>query len=264
MKLPPGLDLTRLVTLKEAGRMKIGLHQNTMQGWQQRGLIKPVGIRRHPVNFLLNHTYRLGALIALQEKWLAACAAKIPRGYISASEAAVKLHVCHQTVRKMCRLGTLKAIQLPACNTRESWWVEESSISVYKGRLAAEEATGNRTFEFPAPAGYLSIRDLQARSGLTKNHLNNCIARGKLKAKKHVVRGIGVWIVSESEATRFCGKIAPLMIAKVPDEVAPVEKPLLAADHAVCLQARRELWERNGRVFRASRRNALVGRQRAG
>lgn len=261
MTIPPGLDLTQLVTLKEASTLGIGLNHSTLQGWQQRRLVQPVGTRRHPISGVLLHTYRLSSLVALQEKWLANIAATVPPGYVCGSDAATRLGMSSSHTRKLCRLGKLESIQLPASNTRESWFIRESSINIYLGRLAAEKAAGNRGYEYPAPAGYLSLRDLVARSGQSKNTLHGAIARNQLKAVKRTIRGIGVWIVTEAEALRFCGTVAPLKIAVVPPPIVNAEvNPIISPDDKLCLHARRELFAAKGRVFG----NALASAKQAG
>jgi hypothetical protein len=243
--MTPTIDPEQLVSLAESRSLGIGMRSARLYQWVKTNRLRPAGTRSRTHGAVV-WLYRLGDLIALRKEEVGNWDVPIPEGYIDLKHAAEKLNFTTAHTGRLCHIGKLKGIKLPASPTRSSWFVLEADIERF---LAANDrAHGSRAYSTPDT---MTLREAADRLGLAVTTVAHFCHDGVLKAQYHGRGRHGkntgrCWLIPISEVERLAAERAkPAETIGIPS----IMPDIISADHRRCLQARRERFEAAGRRF---------------
>lgn len=109
--------------------------------------------------------------------------------------------------------------------------------------------------ETARPEGYVTMSEASDLLGVDRTYIRRLMGENRLPFIKVNVNGVGkkYFLYVEKKAVDALAeeKGDYRRIGFVPAKEKAPERPLICGNHAVCLDARRQLWEQNQRVFKA-------------
>ena len=121
-----------------------------------------------------------------------------------------------------------------------------------------------------APAGYITITDAACRLGFSEGHVKSLIREGKIRGISVPYPGASLGkrrtiLFAHQETIEAMARekgIRKHIVERGASE--SLERPLISANNHACLEARRELWCRSGRILPKKYRISVARRQKAG
>jgi hypothetical protein len=262
----PTPDPEQLVTLVEASAI-VSRRLGTLHSYVENGLLVPRGKRPRDYPGNPHNIFRLGDVLALPFAFINPVTYTPPTGFISLAQAAKRIGIGRQATRQRIINGKLAGMGVPLSPMRKLWFasVEAVEQAASVGRLRKRsplkpdsiaqrmlaviaERPGVTTPELIEAMGFRADSSQQHNLRSTLTHFLEAGRLRRVFAELTIVghwarrQKIGRWWLVEAQAALSEPEVAPR-----PPEFP--ERPLLAPRDSVCLHARRELWERMGRVW---------------